>query len=73
MERTMEKARPQDVQVSCPSVMFPSFATRETASARRAAPHPMHLSHSTDFKFIPARNSLTSIDSLPPESSGEWI
>src|SRR5579862_518669 len=65
MERTTGNSRPHDMQVSFPSLIVPPLSAGEAESARRVAPHPMHLNHSTDFKFIPRRSSLTSIHSPP--------
>src|SRR5580704_17813408 len=73
IERTMGKTRPQDVQINFPSVTIPLFSGGDADSARRGAPQAMHLSHSTDSKFIPGRSSLTPIRSSQHESVGVGI
>ena len=69
MERTTGNSRPQDVQVSLPSARFPLFsieAVENADSARRDAPQAMHLSHSTDSKFIQDRCSLIYCRPIQP-------
>lgn len=50
--------RAQEAQISWPSTMFPSSCGDAEVSTRSVPPHPMHLNHSRDFKFIPSGNSL---------------
>src|SRR5512135_703666 len=64
MERTIGNARPQDEQINCPSVTIPLFWAEASDSARRGAPHPMHLSHSTELKFISSSNSSHQIRAM---------
>src|SRR5580700_6322304 len=73
IERTIGNSFPHDVQVNFPSEMAPFFSAGEADSTRRGAPHPMHLSHSTDFKFIPGRSSLTPIRFQPLDPSSARI
>src|ERR1700733_9050080 len=68
MERTTGNSCPQEVQTSFPSVISPLFPVASASSSRRAAPHPMHLNHSTELKCISSCCSLRRIHSLEPIS-----
>jgi hypothetical protein len=57
----MGNTRPQEEQISWPSAMLPLFRAGAPISTRSGAPHPTHLNHSRDLKFIPSSDSLHQI------------